>query len=230
MNCFFFPGFRKVLKKFSKVPGILTKKCNLQNFASQRALEILRARIWVLQTLLNPNMTLRFLSRFISSPKKFIKVGKKNWKIFFSKFGGIWRFLSFWIILQNTFCRQLLPFIMRNAYTLIHSCILDAEWATQSVSIFGSGQPIYIACCLRQQVLSWLVRQNLVSLACHDKSVLSYDALILPCLAYHARLMLHGLSSPVRLMACLAWMVLYGGYLEPSCKSLHHQACHGMYI
>ena len=24
-------------------------------------------------------------------------------------------------------------------------------------------------------------------------------------------------------------MVLYGGYLEPSCKSLHHQACHGMY-
>ena len=118
---------------------------------------------------------------------------------------------------------------MRNAYTLIHSCILDAEWATQSVSIFGSGQPIYIACCLRQQVLSWLVRRNLVSLACHDKSVLSYDALILPCLAYHARLMLHGRSSPVHLMACLAWMVLHGRYLEPSCKSLHHQACHGMY-
>ena len=70
MDCFFFSGLAKVLKKFGKVPGNLRKECDLQNFASQTALANLRA----LPTVLNPNMTLLFFSRFNNSLKKFAEV------------------------------------------------------------------------------------------------------------------------------------------------------------
>ena len=71
MDCFFFLGSAEVLKKFGKVPGNLTKEFELPNFASQRALKNLRARIYALPTLLNPTVTLLFFSRFNNSLKKF---------------------------------------------------------------------------------------------------------------------------------------------------------------
>ena len=171
MDCFIFPGLAKVLQKFGKVPGTLRKECDLQNFASQTALANLRA----LPTVLNPNMTLLFFSRFNNSLKKFAEVWK-NLKQFFSEFRVIWHFQSLRIIIQKIILWTILTLnhiwllTLRYNFALLreNGCLRLAEsfvveYISSSVAVYD----IRSCPCLSGLVCkTWLTLPDMSSLVC----------------------------------------------------------------